>query len=115
MPQKYVPKSLVYLLTMGCFVQPIAVNAQTLTYNYSNTSLFQQSLLISQFRPEDNCEANDNLSLFADTFISICRKASIRREFPSELLHSYLEDIKNNKSAIGKKTWKLLNDGRFKK
>ncbi|MEH2173130.1 hypothetical protein [Nostoc sp.] len=36
-------------------------------------------------------------------------------EFPSEFLNSYLEDIKKNKSASGKKAWKLLNDNRFKK
>ncbi|WP_448265318.1 hypothetical protein [Nostoc sp. DSM 114159] len=108
-------KPLVSLLTMGLFVQSIAAHSQALTYNYSNPSLSQQSLLISQFRPGASCEANDNLSLFADTFISVCRKASIRREFPSEFLNSYLEDIKKNKSAIGKKAWKLLNDNRFKK
>ncbi|MFN6571581.1 hypothetical protein [Dendronalium sp. ChiSLP03b] len=97
-------------------MQTIAVYSQPLTYNYNYASLSQQSLLIiSQFRPGDTCEANDNLSLFADTFISVCRKASIRREFPSEFLNSYLEDIKKNKSASGKKAWKLLNDNRFKK
>ncbi|MBE9007566.1 hypothetical protein IQ259_21510 [Fortiea sp. LEGE XX443] len=115
MLQKYLSKPLVCLLTTGWLVQPIAANPQTLTYNYNNTNLSQKSFLISQFRPGDSCEANDNLSLFADTFISVCRKASIRREFPSEFLKYYLEDIKSNKSAIGKKAWKLLNDGRFKK
>jgi hypothetical protein len=115
MLQKYLPKSLVSLLTMGWFMQPITAYSQTLTYNYNYASLSQQSLLISQFRPGDSCEANDNLSLFAESFISVCRKASIRREFPSEFLSSYLEDIKKNKSASGKKAWKLLNDGRFKK
>ncbi|MEH1842759.1 MAG: hypothetical protein V7L20_29500 [Nostoc sp.] len=108
-------KPLASLLTMGLLVQPIATHSQPLTYNYNNPSLFQQSLLISQFRPGDSCEANDNLSLFADTFISVCRKASIRREFPSEFINSSLENIKKSKSAIGKKAWKLLNDSRFKK
>ncbi|MEH2321404.1 hypothetical protein [Nostoc sp.] len=103
------------LLTIGLFVQPIDAHSQALTYNYNNASLSQQLLLISQFRPGDSCEANDNLSLFADTFISICRKASIRREFPSDFLNSSLEDIKKNKLATGKKAWKLLNDSRFKK
>ncbi|WP_375499397.1 NACHT domain-containing protein [uncultured Nostoc sp.] len=50
-----------------------------------------------------------------ETFISVCCKASIRREFPSEFLNYYLEDIKINKSASGKKAWKLLNDNIFKK
>lgn len=105
------------LLTIGLLVQPIDAHSQALTYNYNNAnaSLSQQLLLISQFRPGDSCEANDNLSLFADTFISVCRKASIRREFPSEFLNTSLEDIKKNKSATGKKAWKLLNDSRFKK
>ncbi|QKQ75475.1 hypothetical protein [Nostoc sp. TCL240-02] len=80
------------LLTIGLLVQPIDAHSQGLTYNYSNASLSQQLLLISQSRPGDSCEANDNLSLFADTFISVCRKASIRREFPSEFLNSSLED-----------------------
>ncbi|MBW4480264.1 MAG: hypothetical protein KME54_26360 [Tolypothrix brevis GSE-NOS-MK-07-07A] len=115
MLQKFLPKPLVSLLTMGLLVQPIAADSQTLAYNYNYVSLSQQFLLISQFRPGDNCEANDNLSLFADTFISVCRKATIRREFPSEFLNYYLEDIKKNKSAVGKKAWKFLNDGRFKK
>ncbi|WP_414515648.1 hypothetical protein [Nostoc sp. PCC 9305] len=108
-------KPLVSLLTIGLLVQPLAAHSQALTYNYNNASLSQQSLLISQFRPGASCEANDNLSLFAETFISVCRKAFIRREFPSEFLNSYLEDIKKNKSASGKKAWKLLNDNRFKK
>lgn len=108
-------KPLASLLTMGLLIQPIATHSQALTYNYNNANLSEQSLLISQFRPGDSCEANDNLSLLADTFISVCRKASIRREFPSEFLNSYLEDIKINKSASGKKAWKLLNDNRFKK
>ncbi|MBE9206017.1 hypothetical protein IQ244_05715 [Nostoc sp. LEGE 06077] len=115
MLHKYLPKPLACLLTIGWLIQPIAAHSQTLTYNDNYARLSQQSSLISQFRPGDSCEANDNLSLFADTFISVCRKASIRREFPSEFLKSYLEDIKNNKSAVGKKAWKLLNDGRFKK
>jgi hypothetical protein len=113
MLSKYLP--IVSVFTIGLLIQPIAAHSKTLTYNYSTASLSEQFLLISQFRPGDSCEANDNLSLFADTFISVCRKASIRREFPSEFLNSYLEDIKNNKSATGKKAWKLLNDSRFKK
>jgi hypothetical protein len=115
---KYLPLPIVRFFTMGLLIQPIAAHCKTLIYNYSNystTSLSEQSLLISQFRPGDSCEANDNLSLLADTFISVCLKASIRREFPSEFLNFYLEDIKSNKSATGKKAWKLLNDNRFKK
>ena len=62
-----------------------------------------------------NCVANDNLGETADSFISRCRLASIRREFPAELLGETLGTIKRGKSAKHRKAWKLLNDGRFKK
>ncbi|MEW4368202.1 RHS repeat domain-containing protein, partial [Aliikangiella maris] len=42
-------------------------------------------------------------------------KASIREEFPSEFLDMTLEQIRNDKSAEGKRAWKLLNENRFKK
>ncbi len=86
-----------------------------MTYAFKNAHLFKLSLVISQVRPGGSCEANENLSLFADTFISACCKASIRQEFPSEYLNSYLENIKNDRSATAKRAWKLLNDSRFKK
>ncbi|MEV4124668.1 hypothetical protein [Nocardia sp. NPDC049707] len=62
-----------------------------------------------------SCAASDSLGDIADAFISKCRKGSIRREFPGELLQSSLGDIKNGGSAVHKKAWKLLNDSRFKK
>jgi hypothetical protein len=62
-----------------------------------------------------SCVANENLSEIADAFISRCCKASIRREFPSELLSETLSAIKKGSSAVHKKAWKLLNDNRFKK
>jgi hypothetical protein len=62
-----------------------------------------------------DCIANDNLGDIADDFISRCRKASIRSEFPGELLPETLGNIKKGKSARHKKAWKLLNDNRFKK
>lgn len=62
-----------------------------------------------------NCVANDNLTEVADNFISRCRKASIRSEFPGELLSETLGNIKKGKTARHKKAWKLLNDNRFKK
>ncbi len=61
------------------------------------------------------CKANDNLSMKADPFIELCRKASIRQEFPDELLQSTLQTIKNGSTAKHKKAWKLLNDKRFSK
>jgi hypothetical protein len=65
--------------------------------------------------PARTCEAHDNLDEIADSFISRCCKASIRREFPGELLNETLGNIKAGKTAAHKKAWKLLNDNRFKK
>lgn len=62
-----------------------------------------------------SCRANDNLGEIADHFISRCRRASIRREFPGQYLYSTLGAIKNDSSAAGKTAWKLLNDNRFTK
>ncbi|WP_157429888.1 hypothetical protein [Actinomadura oligospora] len=53
--------------------------------------------------------------LTADEFISCYRKASIRRVFPSQFLSWTIGDIRSDKSAAGKRAWKLLNDNRFKK
>ena len=50
-----------------------------------------------------------------EEFISRCRKASIRREFPGSHLDLPLGTIKKGKSTNGKKAWKLLNDNPFKK
>ncbi|KAI8868451.1 hypothetical protein GQ42DRAFT_164127 [Ramicandelaber brevisporus] len=63
----------------------------------------------------DSCSANDNLSEVANSFISHCRKGSIRSEFPGELYDKTLGEIKKGASATYKKGWKLLNDKRFKK
>ena len=62
-----------------------------------------------------NCKTDDNLGDIADSFISRCRKASIRRKFPGQYLYSTLGSIKRDKTDDGKTAWKLLNDGRFKK
>lgn len=62
-----------------------------------------------------DCVAKNNLSEKADPYISRCRKASIRKEFPSEHLNDTLGDIQKGKSASEKKAWKLLNDKRFAK
>ncbi len=62
-----------------------------------------------------NCEANDNLTETAMSFIGRCCKGSIQREFPGELLWTTLSAIKIGSSAVHKKAWKLLNDNRFKK
>ncbi len=114
MLRKPLSNPLVGLFAVVLILQFTATHSQTVTY-LLNAHLFKLSLVISQVRPGGSCEANENLSLFADTFISTCCKASIRREFPSQYLNSYLEDIKNDKSAPSKRACKLLNDGRFKK
>lgn len=62
-----------------------------------------------------SCAANENLGEQASSFIGRCRKGSIHREFPRELLAESLGTIKKGDSAIHKKAWKLLNDNRFAK
>lgn len=65
--------------------------------------------------PPASCQANDNLLQIADTFISQCRKGSIRREFPAQRYSNPLSDIKRGRTGSFKTAWKLLNDGRFAK
>lgn len=62
-----------------------------------------------------DCVASNNLGDIADSFISRCRKGSIRQEYPGELLNETLGNIKAGSAANYKKAWKLLNDGRFVK
>ncbi|MFJ4825654.1 hypothetical protein ACIP5L_20520 [Streptomyces bacillaris] len=62
-----------------------------------------------------DCTARNNLDEIAAKFISRCRKASIRREFPGTHLSRNLGEIQAGKSANDKKAWKLLNDKRFAK
>ncbi len=61
------------------------------------------------------CVARENLEEKAGLFIIRCRRASINREFPSELLKETLGTIQKGDSAAYKKAWKLLNDSRFAK
>ena len=62
-----------------------------------------------------SCVARENLSEKAGLFIIRCRRASINREFPGELLGTTLGDIQKGESATYRKAWKLLNDSRFAK
>ncbi|MFP2910158.1 hypothetical protein ACLESD_35000 [Pyxidicoccus sp. 3LFB2] len=62
-----------------------------------------------------SCVAREDLSEKAGLFIIRCRRASINREFPSELLGKTLGIIQQGESATYRKAWKLLNDGRFAK
>lgn len=61
-----------------------------------------------------NCVPDKNLNAVADYFIRRCFKASIKTEFPSDLLQRKIVTIKTGKTAAEKKAWKLLNDKRFK-
>jgi hypothetical protein len=63
----------------------------------------------------ESCQYSDNLNSTAESFISRCREGSINRVFPAQYYPVSLLDIKMDKSAEGKKAYKLLNDRRFKK
>jgi hypothetical protein len=78
--------------------------------------LFSVSLLVGcAEKEEENCNYRDNLGEIAESYISCCRKASIRREFPSQHYYLTLAEIKSDRSGNGRKAYKLLNDGRFTK
>ena len=78
----------------------------------SSSSLGEGGVITQTAR---RCNYEDNLDESADSFISRCRKGGIRREFPGEYYGKTLREIKRDKSASGKKAYKLLNDDRFKK
>jgi hypothetical protein len=63
----------------------------------------------------ESCQYQDNLNSTAESFISRCREGGINRQFPAQYYAVSLLEIKMDKSAEGKKAYKLLNDGRFKK
>ncbi|GAB4205077.1 MAG: hypothetical protein Fur006_60810 [Coleofasciculaceae cyanobacterium] len=75
----------------------------------------ETNVLTPDYLAEQDCVTNNNLYELANNFISRCCKASIRSEFPGEYMNKSLGYIKNDKTAIGKKAWKLLNDSRFRK
>lgn len=60
-----------------------------------------------------DCKAGHNLGDIADSYISRCRKASVRREFPKEFLNKTLAQIKSTPGINARKAWKLLNDKRW--
>ena len=62
-----------------------------------------------------DCVAKNNLSEKAQSFISRCRKGSIKSKFPGEFLSKTLGEIKKGSTSKHKTAWKLLNDNRFKK
>lgn len=63
----------------------------------------------------ESCRYRDNLGSTAQDFISRCRKGRINNEFPGQYNYVTLGEIQKDKSADGRKAYKLLNDGRFKK
>lgn len=65
--------------------------------------------------PRTSCQASYFMDRLADDYIGLCKKGSIRREFPAQYLHWYLGQIRSHKSATARKAWKLLNDSRFNK
>ena len=78
-------------------------------YKVGNDSLFLSNAYAA------DCVATNNLSETAQSYINRCRKGSINSEFPGEMYSKTLKEIKSGTSAVHKKAWKLLNDGRFAK
>lgn len=99
-------RRLLPLAVSALLVLPAPVWAVSVTAPARGASAHVQAAMTS-------CVARENPHEIADQFISRCRKASIRREFPSEYLHYNLAAIQNERTANGRKAWKLLNDGRF--
>ena len=62
-----------------------------------------------------DCKFANNPLETANSFISRCRKAGIRGEFPDEYLYVMLGEIDRDKSARGRKARKLLTRNKWKK
>lgn len=92
------------LVTMTAFF--LAFGTYTGTQASADSSITASQTVAS-------CLAKDNLSSTADAFISRCKRASIRRKFPSQYYPVTLAVIKRDKTSPGKTAWKLLNDHRF--
>lgn len=91
-----------------------------------STAGVEDSSPVTSVQPEEvtgvqatavDCDANSptNQFIMADTFISKCRKASIRSVFPGQHLYTILHLIKYGKTASHRTAWKPLNDSRFRK
>ena len=81
----------------------------------SGISLNPSGIEIVQSVQAASCNAGSNLNETAQAFISRCRKGKINSEFPGEMYSKTIGEIKSGKTAVHKKSWKLLNDNRFKK
>lgn len=62
-----------------------------------------------------DCRAKNNLNEIANSYISRCRNATVRREFPGQYLNKTLRQIKSDHSVDGRTAWKLLTDARWNK
>lgn len=62
---------------------------------------------------QSDCNFSNNFSETADSFISRCRKAGTRGEFPGEYYSVTLGEIDRDRSARGKKARKLLTSKRW--
>ena len=62
-----------------------------------------------------NCQAEDNFNEIANSYISRCRDAKVRRVFPGEYLNKTLRQIKSERNTRAKRAWKLLTDLRWDK
>ena len=60
-----------------------------------------------------SCKFEDNFNETADSFISRCRKAGIRGEFPTEYYPVTLGEIDRDRSRRGRKARKLLTRRRW--
>jgi hypothetical protein len=114
------------LATMGT---PLLA-AQTInSHNISNKSINSEKTVDKssygtiekvpvQLTQAKNCKYEDNLNEVANKFIGKCCKGSINAEFPTILKTETLQFIQEAKKQgipEGKKAYKLLNDGRFRK
>lgn len=106
-------KSLLTASVVGLFSIPLSgLLINSVSWQQNLVSIKLSDHLVAQAA---DCVASNNLGEIADSFISRCRKGSIRQEYPGELLNETLGKIKAGSAANYKKAWKLLNDGRFVK
>lgn len=94
-------------------LSPPNIEGTIVSYKFEFSALNSQKSY--EICEKDECIAIKNLSEIADIYISKCRRASVRDEFPTEFLYDTLNVIRAGRSARYKTAWKLLNDNRFKK
>jgi hypothetical protein len=106
-------KSLLTASVVGLFSVPLSgLLINPVNWHQHSGSIELSRYLVAQAA---DCVASNNLGDIADSFISRCRKGSIRQAYPGELLNETLGNIKAGSAANYKTAWKLLNDNRFVK